>query len=394
MTNEQRWELASQAAKLLVSSYRLPGGAVLYAFDFGASTTDSNTRFRRSGTSESQKSYSLPASILSLVSGAPLTSATSTDLGGAESSAILELLMRAITDLPGLTALVEAEGIDPTVYSGVSALNNMSLRNPYSQDYENAIGSLYDRQFEKARAMAQSGPANVRGGQARQGFEMGEIGAQIGMNKFKDIREQQDREAGVVQNSINIMNTIENMRRGSRMQAQGQHVAGQSARVQEQLGATDSLSRRRASHLGELQLAGELLGSPKTTTTDNLQGRGSQNSTSLSFGTGLQQPCCFIFLEALNGVLPEYVRRGRDEHNTPNRRAGYVWMSTWLVPLMKRHSFVKHLVNKLIVRPFLKHGAWVYDKKGHRFWGPYCWMWFYIWSFLGVCYANTREKAS
>jgi hypothetical protein len=283
--------------------------------------------------------------------------------------------------------------IDPANFSGLSALLKMAQRDPYSADYESGITSLYDRQFNKGRSLAQSGPANVRGGTARQGFELGEVDAQNSMNRFREIRGQQDREAGVVQQAIQTMNAIEGMRRGSQMQAQGQNMSGELGRKGASLSAAGQLTSRRQANAGNLALAAEMLGRPKQTTTDSLSGRGSQSASSSNWGTGAS--CCFIFLEALNGILPTYVRQGRDEFNTPNRRSGYVWMSTWLVPAMRRWGLILSLVNLFIIKPFLIVGNWHYNKK-HKILGPvlkpYCWAWFWIWSFLGVIYGNDNKS--
>lgn len=384
---ENLFALCYRAARQIVQGTKsqYPGCENATGFDVGGGSEDVDTSFSRIGATQQIRSYpTLPAELTSILSqwfGMPQYSQAGADI---ERIILLNLLGKATEAVPGSSVISGIEQISPSSFSGDTALQNMADRNPYSKDYENAIGQLYDRGFEKSRALAQSGPLNVRGGTARQGFELGEIGAQNAMNKFRDVRQQQDKEAGVVQGAVQMMNAIEQLRRGSQLSASQLRTAGEQLRTQQALGSSSAIGKIRGQNQANVMTAAELLGGPTLTTGENLSGKGHQQTSASNWGVGIS--CCFIFLEALNGELPWYVRRGRDDFNTVARRNGYVWMSSWLVPWMRRSQKVMEWVNKLMIRPFLKVGAWHYgeSKQAHPFLKVWCYGWFYLWSFLGT----------
>ena len=118
------------------------------------------------------------------------------------------------------------------------------------------------------------------------------------------------------------------------------------------------------------------------------QNNTSAHATSLmqdiSGGVGIANSmCCFIFMEAYAGRIPWYVRASRDLHYTPQIRAGYVAMAKWLVPLMARFTFVRELVNELMIRPLTEDAAWVYSLKGARPRMGYKTFWLNLWKFIG-----------
>lgn len=390
MNTQQQWNLATELARKIVEATKREfGGVDALAFDFGGSSSKSrqNTAFQRKGTSTTDRSYALPSDLSALIKQGYTTGAPDPSVSSSESSFLLNLLSRDQGGVPGLSTLEAIRGISPTAFSGTNELNAMKLRNPYSSDYESAVGNLFDRQFATARSLAQSGPGNVRGGTARQGFELAELGAQNAMNKFREVRGQQDREAGVVQNAIQLLNTIESLRRGTQLQAQNQQMSGEAERTREGLGGSDATSRLRTNNLAHLQLAGELLGRPKQVTTDDLTGRGTQaqNTSSTNWGVNVLGGCCFIMAEALNGYLPWYVYAGQREFVTPKRRVGYKWMANWLVPKMRNSTRVRKIVNVFMVKPFLVFGKWYYEGKkgfGGCMW-PVCWTWLKVWGTLG-----------
>lgn len=386
------YERCQLAAALIVESYKGPCEA--YNFDIGGSESSGSSKFSRTGTSTVGKEFTLPSDLAALVQQAYQGSAIDPGTGQNFLNLLNQLMTQNPEQVPGMGTLDEVSHMDPGNFENRSSLDTIALRNPYSQDYETAIGALYDRMFTKGRSLAQSGPTNVRGGTARQGFELAELDANIGRNKFKDIREQQDKEAGVVTDAVRTAEAIEGMRRDSKLRGQSQHMAGVSARKGEALGAAGQVGNTRQTHSAHLALAGDMLGKPKQVTKDNVTGRGNQVTQATNWGSGIT--CCFIFLEALNGVLPSYVRRGRDDFNTPLRRLGYVWMSSWLCPLMRRSMLVSSIVNWLLIKPFLIVGAWHYGEKKTRLGPvlkPYCWLWFWLWSFLGATYAYLRPTS-
>lgn len=103
--------------------------------------------------------------------------------------------------------------------------------------------------------------------------------------------------------------------------------------------------------------------------------------------------CCFIFLEATNGNLPESVRLARDEFLTIEKQRGYYKLSEVLVPLMRRYSSVKTAVNWLMVKPMTAWGNWYYNRIriGFVFY-PVVKFWFSIFAFLGQRHEFMREN--
>ena len=97
---------------------------------------------------------------------------------------------------------------------------------------------------------------------------------------------------------------------------------------------------------------------------------------------GMAGVCCFIFMEAYNGTMPSYVRVARDMYWTEQRRKGYVWMSKWLVPAMKRSKVARWLVNKLMIKPLSDDAeALVLGLKPRRL--AYHHFWMTVWNLIG-----------
>jgi len=93
-------------------------------------------------------------------------------------------------------------------------------------------------------------------------------------------------------------------------------------------------------------------------------------------------PCCFIFMEAYNGQLPESVRLCRDFFYKENDSLsnGYKRMAKWLVPAMKKWSTVRALVNFSMVKPLTYNGEWLCSAKGYGWIAtPIRALWFSIW---------------
>jgi len=114
---------------------------------------------------------------------------------------------------------------------------------------------------------------------------------------------------------------------------------------------------------------------------------GAANTTSMiNAGMGMVgSACCFIFMEALNGPLPESVRIVRDEayERYPSVRLGYKKMARWLVPLMARYRWVKSLVNTIMVTPLIKHSEYLRAYDGadeYRRYSKVRKFWFTVWS--------------
>ena len=89
-----------------------------------------------------------------------------------------------INQISGSASFPLKPGFSRTAVAGTSNLASL-FNNPF--DYENATSALYTRTMAVAYAMAQSGPASVRGGTARVGFALGEAVYLAGINRYKEI---------------------------------------------------------------------------------------------------------------------------------------------------------------------------------------------------------------
>lgn len=127
---------------------------------------------------------------------------------------------------------------------------------------------------------------------------------------------------------------------------------------------------------------GAAMGSPNGTggTTGGTSGGGG--------GGGLMSGlCCFIFLEAMNGELPWYVRKARDTRGFSATVRGYRWMSRWLVPAMRTWPAALAAVNGLMVKPMLAVGEDYYTARKSalaKCLKPVVAIWFTVWTILGL----------
>jgi hypothetical protein len=71
--------------------------------------------------------------------------------------------------------------------------------------------------------------------------------------------------------------------------------------------------------------------------------------------------CCFIFIEAYEGLLP-IVRRYRDEHMNDTNRRGYYRIADRIVPWMRKSKTVKWIVRILMTGPMVSYGKYFYGQ--------------------------------
>lgn len=89
--------------------------------------------------------------------------------------------------------------------------------------------------------------------------------------------------------------------------------------------------------------------------------------------------CCFIFMEFNNGTLPTSVRKYRDKyyHWHPTIALGYKRMAKWLVPLMRKCSIVKSIVNQTMIIPCTR-----YSMKQRQY-KSIAHFWLNVWAMIG-----------
>ncbi len=110
------------------------------------------------------------------------------------------------------------------------------------------------------------------------------------------------------------------------------------------------------------------------------------------FKGGILKRCCFIFIEAQNGLHP-VVRRYRDEHMTDRNRRGYYRLSDWLVPRMRKCRIMKRAVQLTMTTPLIEHGKWFY---GYNRFGvifkPVYLLWMAVFNLLGLSKPYVRKN--
>ena len=103
--------------------------------------------------------------------------------------------------------------------------------------------------------------------------------------------------------------------------------------------------------------------------------------------------CCFIFLEADDGILHRVARRARDEMMTPRNKRGYYKLSEVLVPLMRKSPVFKFIVKWTMVRPMISFGKFKYNEGriGKSF-KPVADFWFSVFDYLGQDHPFKRDN--
>jgi hypothetical protein len=103
--------------------------------------------------------------------------------------------------------------------------------------------------------------------------------------------------------------------------------------------------------------------------------------------------CCFIFLEADDGVLHRIARRARDEMMTTRNKRGYYKLSEVFVPAMRKSKVFKAAVQWLMVKPMISFGKYKYGegKMGIIF-KPVANFWFSVFEYLGQDHPFKREN--
>lgn len=324
-----------QVSRFLQAAYFFGGGG-------GGSTQEQSTDYRRSGGSSQSSSTSLPSNLSGYLSNSIQS------YGGTDDKAksYLHRLVGQDNTLPGYSNLMTAATLDPL-----------------STGYETSTQATFDNRLQKSLAAARSGFENANAPLNRgKEFREAEVIGQASRDRNKEIRDQRLADFGILTGANQALN-------------------GQG------LQAADILERGKTADTMSLHSLAELLGSKSQSTSENFSGLGSQQATGYSYGAGAgTNMCCFIFLEAYNGVLPFWVRECRDEFYTPRKRSGYVRMSSWLVPAMRRSRTVRILVNVLMVKPLTNWGGFYKKVSGYESYAylrPVVSFWFRVWDIIG-----------
>ena len=244
-----------------------------------------STAFARYGQTMQQRGFSLPTSLAGSITSAYLNAGVWTGLAAREAQTLARILDEDPLVIPGGVTLYNTQAISPEAFAGAGRLYDIYNQSPFSIEWELETNALYERTFLKARAAAQSGPANVRGGTERQALELAELSTLMSINRFREIWQTKVAMASLVLNAAQLANAAETSRRQLQLRAQQQQAATEQGRYAIQLAALDHLSRLRQDHIKALAGGAEFLGLPVMLTQEAYQGMGAnQGATATAFG--------------------------------------------------------------------------------------------------------------
>jgi hypothetical protein len=286
------------------------------------------------------------------------------------------------SDIQNKDVMTDTMALPGTDYEGGPALRAIAGVNPYSDTFMDGFERFFDSAFDEAAAAGATGPDAVHGGAHRGEFFKADMLEKAALNKTRELTGLQQSQAQTTTAAATAANALEAQRHAQANAAQDQYQKQLLGETAERLNAVEQLAKNRTVSGEMLAMVSNLLGTKVGEVKEDLVGEGVQNSTNHNWGAGVN--CCFILTEAINGPLPWFVRRGRDQMCTPQRKVGYARMAARLIPLMRRNRAVMFMVNLVMVKPFLACGQWYYTGKG-RGWivRPICEAWFRIWDKIG-----------
>lgn len=243
-----------------------------------------STLFDRRGNTYQYKRYRMTPALENLLGAALIDSRLPANLAAAEQQALLALLQQNSEIIPGGLTLFDIQDLDPTLFPGAATLQAIYEKDPFSDEYEDETEALYSRSFAVARSAAQTGPVNIRGGTARQGFELAELGTLQSINRFREVWQNQLAMAQLVLQASQIANAAEAERRNSQLRAQQQQAATEQGRTLQTLGAAEQVFRNRENAVRTAAAGVEFFGIPEMETAEVIQGQGFQGGVTTGFG--------------------------------------------------------------------------------------------------------------
>lgn len=244
-----------------------------------------STAFQRSGTTTHYRGFAIPQPWLAAqLLQSTINSGVSPTVTDAAKALLLGLLAMDETILPGGITLKNAQTLFPTAFNGADQLQALYDIDPFGTDYEDNTKALYERQYDKARIAAQSGPTNVRGATARQAFELAALDVEMANNRFREIWQSQVALAAVVSQAVVSAANTETERWRVQLQAQQQQAAAENERIRQRMGAIELLERMKENNLRYVPMSAELLALPTMLIDEKLTGDGQQASAQTTFG--------------------------------------------------------------------------------------------------------------
>jgi len=247
-------------------------------------TPTAGEEFLRAGTTLQKKYYLNPYAGTGVLNGIA-SGLTTAQLNGSliaimSDSAFTTLL----TAVPGRSVLDAIIALSTTSFEGASTLANIIAIDPFGTTYQTNTAALYDQLFLTARALAQSGPVNVRGGTPQQALELAELGTLQSINRFKEVWQNTLAMAQLVNEASRVYSAIETSRRADQMKAaelEAGIVQGYSGRIIEGAGVVTQ------EHSAQTRVAAayaELFGQPVFETDEQVGGVGQQGPVTTGFG--------------------------------------------------------------------------------------------------------------
>jgi hypothetical protein len=239
-----------------------------------------DTSFSRSGTTNQQRqpSGSWPSSnVTSALSDWVVTQPEATS----EQTALNALLKQSSTVFDTKAFLSSVLGLPQSALATVN-LSDIYTLDPFGNTYEVNTLALYTRQYLIARAAAQSGPTNVRGGTARQGFELAELDTLMAINQFREIWQNQVKVAQVVVEAASAADAAWEQLIKLQLEAQKQQAATEQGLVMQTLAAAEQLTKDKEVYLRAISLQADANG--YMVTSELLTGHGFQGGTNTGFG--------------------------------------------------------------------------------------------------------------
>ena len=377
MKNMVKFWLCRQVARLIVRYNAWKYGystAQNIDFSVGGGDSSGSTAFSRTGTENKASSYALPTDLASLIDGA--IQQLSLDNSDPHNTLMTNLLSQDPTSYQGSTQLNNVINTTAESQPWYSNLLNQAQRDPYSTSYETGTQDAYLNRLNETLAGIDS--SSHRTGTQHQALVKGQAVADATRDRSADLARQRGVDSGISLNSAGLLN-------GLKQFTGGQVIAGEQAanesvnqRVMQALQAGGQRTTRGVASAGANAQSATTRGTSNEVITNDTSGQGQQSNSNFTWGTGGGVGCCWIVSTSYNGypngMLPPFVRRGRDEHQTPEGYRGYRKMAQWLVPRMMRSKLWMAGVNAVMVRPITWYGAWLYKQTNHT---GYRWGWLF-----------------
>lgn len=355
----------------------------------GGGSSETSSAFSRKGEEKKTESFGMPSYLGDLID--KQNQDLTTGNVDPHRSFLDLLLSRDQQAFPTFSQFSQLSGDQLANYPWYSNLTSLAQRDPFSSAYEASTTDAFIQRLNDS--LGRLDGATVRGGTNHSALLKGQATSDAMRQRGEDLARQRGVDSGITLGSAGLLNQLQQIISGQKLGATGALQGGNNAYIQQALEAGNQRTQRGAVATGGLAQGARLRGEHNEAITSDMSGQGTQNSSNFNWGTGASL-CCFIFLEALNGEMPAYVRRGRDKHQTPEGVRGYKWMASWLVPKMQRNRLVRWLVNYSIVKPIMAYGAWLYDEKtepGYRCgwcFAPVLYGWLGVWNVIGRTYAK------